>query len=194
MFYKRNKKMSSFLRRLRKNPNKKLNVLLEEDYKAIEFFKNKGFDINYVTLSFFRVCKAKNQLIKLNVNTMNYLNHCFKFSEEETDSKKNFYLVKSLCKFLSRNYYGIFDPSDENLSKIQSLWPIWDKECSSIYKFCTDKKTVKSHLQVIENVAKHLPADGSVWITNNTKYHNAFNGGEENRVHLVACLTDYKFH
>ena len=49
-------------------------------------------------------------------------------------------------------------------------------------------------LQVIENVAKHLPADGSVWITNNTKYHNAFNGGEENRVHLVACLSDYKFH
>jgi len=48
-------------------------------------------------------------------------------------------------------------------------------------------------LQVIENVAKHLPADGSVWITNNTKYHNAFNGGEKNRVHLVACLTDYKF-
>ena len=49
-------------------------------------------------------------------------------------------------------------------------------------------------MQVIENVAKHLPADGSVWITNNTKYHNAFNGGEENRVHFVACLTDYKFH
>ena len=46
---------------------------------------------------------------------------------------------------------------------------------------------------VIENVAKHLPADGSVYITNNVKYHNAFNGGEENRVHLVACLTDYKF-
>ena len=49
-------------------------------------------------------------------------------------------------------------------------------------------------LQVIENVAKHLPADGSVYITNNVKYHNAFNGGEENRVHLVACLTDYTFH
>ena len=49
-------------------------------------------------------------------------------------------------------------------------------------------------LQVIGNVAKHLPADGSVWITNNTKYHNAFNGGEENRVHLVACVLDYKFN
>jgi hypothetical protein len=49
-------------------------------------------------------------------------------------------------------------------------------------------------IMVIENVAKHLPADGSVYITNNVKYHNAFNGGEENRVHLVACLTDYKFN
>ncbi len=48
-------------------------------------------------------------------------------------------------------------------------------------------------MMVIENVAKHLPADGSVYITNNVKYHNAFNGGEENRVHLVACLTDYNF-
>ena len=48
-------------------------------------------------------------------------------------------------------------------------------------------------MMVIENIAKHLPADGSAYITNNIKYHNAFNGGEENRVHLVACLTDYKF-
>ena len=49
-------------------------------------------------------------------------------------------------------------------------------------------------IMVIENVAKHLPADGSVYITNNVKYHNAFNGGEENRVHLVACVLDYKFN
>ena len=49
-------------------------------------------------------------------------------------------------------------------------------------------------IMVIDSVAKHLPADGSVWVTNNTKYHNAFNGGEENRVHLVACLLDYKFN
>ncbi len=47
---------------------------------------------------------------------------------------------------------------------------------------------------VIENVAKHLPADGSVWITNNTKYHNFFNGGEQNRIHLVACILDNKFN
>jgi len=49
-------------------------------------------------------------------------------------------------------------------------------------------------LMVIEETAKHMPADGSAWITNNVKYHNAFNGGEENRVHLVACVLDYKFN
>ena len=49
-------------------------------------------------------------------------------------------------------------------------------------------------IMVIDEVAKHLPADGSVWITNNKKYHNAFNGGEEERVHLVACVLDYKFN
>ena len=47
---------------------------------------------------------------------------------------------------------------------------------------------------VIDHIAKHMPADGSVWITNNRKYHNAFNGGEENRVHLVACVLNYEFN
>ena len=47
---------------------------------------------------------------------------------------------------------------------------------------------------VIENVAKHLPADGNVTITNNTKYHNFFNGGEQDRIHLVACLLEDPFN
>ena len=46
---------------------------------------------------------------------------------------------------------------------------------------------------VIENIAKHLPADGSVTITNNLKYHNFFNGGEQNRIHLVACVLENPF-
>ena len=46
---------------------------------------------------------------------------------------------------------------------------------------------------VIEDVSKHLPADGSVWITNNTKYHNFFNGGEQARIHLVACVLESPF-
>ena len=47
---------------------------------------------------------------------------------------------------------------------------------------------------VIENVAKHLPADGAVTITNNTKYHNFFNGGEQARIHLVACVLENPFN
>ena len=47
---------------------------------------------------------------------------------------------------------------------------------------------------VIENVAKHLPADGRVTITNNTKYHNFFNGGEQARIHLVACMLENRFN
>ena len=47
---------------------------------------------------------------------------------------------------------------------------------------------------VIENIAKHLPADGTVTITNNTKYHNFFNGGEQARIHLVACMLENPFN
>ena len=46
---------------------------------------------------------------------------------------------------------------------------------------------------VIENTAKHLPADGHATITNNTKYHNFFNGGEQARIHLVACVLESPF-
>jgi len=46
---------------------------------------------------------------------------------------------------------------------------------------------------VIDNVAQHLPADGTVTITNNTKYHNFFNGGEQERIHLVACVLENPF-
>ena len=46
---------------------------------------------------------------------------------------------------------------------------------------------------VIEDLAKHMPADGSVTITNNKKYHNFFNGGEQDRIHLVACVLEDPF-
>ena len=46
--------------------------------------------------------------------------------------------------------------------------------------------TNKGCSMVIEN-------DGKVWITNNTKYHNFFNGGEQARVHLVACVLESPF-
>jgi len=43
---------------------------------------------------------------------------------------------------------------------------------------------------VIENESFHMPANGNGYITDNTKYHNFFNGGEQDRTHLVAVLLD----
>ena len=54
--------------------------------------------------------------------------------------------------------------------------------------------TNKGCRMVIEDVSRHMPADGTVTITNNTKYHNFFNGGEQNRIHLVACVLENQFH
>ena len=46
---------------------------------------------------------------------------------------------------------------------------------------------------VIGDECRHMPADGSVWITNNTVYHNFFNGGEKERVHIVAGILGFNF-
>ena len=54
--------------------------------------------------------------------------------------------------------------------------------------------TNKGCRMVIEEVSKHMPADGTVTITNNTKYHNFFNGGEQNRIQLVACVLENPFN
>ena len=44
---------------------------------------------------------------------------------------------------------------------------------------------------VIEDESFHLPADGNGYITDNTKYHNAFNGSEIDRVHLVSTVLEH---
>ena len=43
-------------------------------------------------------------------------------------------------------------------------------------------------VMVVNSHATHLPADGSVYFTDTRGYHNAYNGGEEPRIHLVATL------
>ena len=54
--------------------------------------------------------------------------------------------------------------------------------------------TNKGCRMVIDEVCRHMPADGTATITNNTKYHNFFNGGEQNRIHLVACVLENPFN
>ncbi len=43
-------------------------------------------------------------------------------------------------------------------------------------------------LFVVNHHVTHLPADGSVYFTDTRGYHTALNGGETNRVHIVAAL------
>ncbi len=43
-------------------------------------------------------------------------------------------------------------------------------------------------LFIVNHHATHLPADGSVYFTDTRGYHTALNGGDVNRVHLVAAL------
>ena len=44
---------------------------------------------------------------------------------------------------------------------------------------------------VIEDTSFHMPSNGNGYITDNTKYHNFFNGSEVDRVHLVATVLEH---
>ena len=52
--------------------------------------------------------------------------------------------------------------------------------------------TNKANVMVIENTAFHMPSNGNGYVTDNTKYHNFFNGSEIDRVHLVATVINNK--
>ena len=41
---------------------------------------------------------------------------------------------------------------------------------------------------VVNHHVTHLPADGSTYYTDTRGYHTAFNGGDTDRVHLVAAV------
>ena len=47
-------------------------------------------------------------------------------------------------------------------------------------------------LFVVNHHVTHLPADGSVYFCDTRGYHTALNGGEDQRVHIVAALPDLK--
>jgi len=47
-------------------------------------------------------------------------------------------------------------------------------------------------LAIVENFCTYLPANGSLYWMETTKYHSAMNGSEEARVHLVATILDIK--
>ena len=81
-----------------------------------------------------------------------------------------------------------------NLGRVRLLWKMprttlsWHRDPER--RLHIPIVTNPGALMIIDDEVKHMPADGKVWITDNTKYHNAFNGGEEDRVHLVATVIE----
>ena len=53
-------------------------------------------------------------------------------------------------------------------------------------------KTNHGARMFIEHTGYHIPADGNIYVTDNTKYHTAINGGEKDRIHLVATVLGTK--
>lgn len=48
--------------------------------------------------------------------------------------------------------------------------------------------TNRGNKMIVEDNAYYMPADGTIYVVDNTLYHNFFNGSEKNRVHLVATV------
>lgn len=42
---------------------------------------------------------------------------------------------------------------------------------------------------IVDKEVMHLPADGSIYIIDTTKFHTAVNASLQERIHIVGCLT-----
>ena len=171
-----------------------------------EVLKIKGFDTSlgiphFAGISLNQIPNDPNSILGNNIRGVFWTKPDSSGKEVVRDSKID---ESKYTEFVNDYKYTYFKDVYDQLSKKYKLGRVrlLLKEPRSTLSWHRDPEprlhipiyTNPGSIMVIEHIAKHMPADGSVWITNNTKYHNAFNGGEENRVHLVACVLDYKFN
>ena len=171
-----------------------------------EVLKIKGFDTSlgiphFAGISLNQIPNNPNSILGNNIRGVFWTKPDSSGKEVVRDSKID---ESKYTEFVNDYKYTYFKDVYDQLSKKYKLGRVrlLLKEPRSTLSWHRDPEprlhipiyTNPGSIMVIEHIAKHMPADGSVWITNNTKYHNAFNGGEENRVHLVACVLDYKFN
>ena len=171
-----------------------------------EVLKIKGFDTSlgiphFAWISLNQIPNDPNSILGNNIRGVFWTKPDSSGKEVIRDSKID---ESKYTEFVNDYKYTYFKDVYDQLSKKYKLGRVrlLLKEPRSTLSWHRDPEprlhipiyTNPGSIMVIEHIAKHMPADGSVWITNNTKYHNAFNGGEENRVHLVACVLDYKFN
>ena len=111
--------------------------------------------------------------------------------EERIDEEKYSEFVKLFEDTYFKEIYEVLTKKYQ-LGRVRLLW----KLPRTTLSWHRDPEP-RLHIPIVTNYGArmcvdteiaHMPADGSVWITDNTRYHNAFNGGEEDRVHLVATV------
>ena len=113
--------------------------------------------------------------------------------ENPIDETKYTEFVKLFEDTYFKEVYDTLIPK-YNLGRVRLLWKMprttlsWHRDPER--RLHIPIVTNPGALMIIDDEVKHMPADGKVWITDNTKYHNAFNGGEEDRVHLVATVIE----
>tara|TARA_B100001250_G_C19688750_1_gene739270 strand:+ start:529 stop:1107 length:579 start_codon:yes stop_codon:yes gene_type:complete len=119
------------------------------------------------------------------------------WKEEQRLNKVNEYKYTQLCKPFKNTYV------EDVYNEVSAKWKIGrfrflmkpPRSCLSWHRDPEKRLhipiiTNPGCRMVIEDESFHMPADGSVYITDNTKYHNFFNGGEVDRIHLVGTLLE----
>ena len=111
--------------------------------------------------------------------------------ENPIDETKYTEFVKLFEDTYFKEVYDTLIPK-YNLGRVRLLWKMprttlsWHRDPER--RLHIPIVTNPGALMIIDDEVKHMPADGKVYITDNTKYHNFFNGGEQDRIHLVAVL------
>jgi len=136
--------------------------------------------------------------------------------EEEAADERGIFWTKNenyeeiqVERFVSEEIYKVFEPLlmstyfknvYDTLSKHYKLGRVRilklnSRTCLSYHKDPEARLHVPlitnpGALMIVDNESCHMEADGSVYYVDTTKYHTALNGGNSDRIHLVATILD----
>jgi len=117
--------------------------------------------------------------------------------EEAREKKVDENLYTELRPEIKNTYFEkVYDKLSEHfvLGRVRILL-LEPRKCLSFHKDPEPRLHVPiisqpGALMIVDDFCTHMPADGTVYYMNTTKYHSALNGSEENRIHLVATILD----
>jgi len=146
--------------------------------------------------------------------------HCISLTQipgSESDPRGIFWIPQSDGKeeqreeYVDESQYTLFNPAFENtyfkdvydglvekfeLGRIRIL-KLEPRTCLSYHRDPEPRVhipliTNPGALMIVDQFAVNLPSDGRAYFTNTLKYHSVLNGGETERIHLVATVLKVK--